>query len=219
MLSVRACEILLMNYVTTAEIIDFLDIIGTIACATAGTLMAKRNSADILGAIFISAVAAVGGGTVRDILLDKHPIFWMTQSKYLIAVVVTSLLVQVFLKRIEKLDKPLLLFDAAGAATFAVIGIEKGISVQADPMVSVLMGITTATVGGILRDIICNKIPLVFKREVYITACLAGAICYFALLPLQLPSGLHQLLIITIIFSIRMLAIYRNWQLPDITLK
>lgn len=207
-----------MDTALSSELIDFFDIIGTIACAVAGTIKAKNNSGDVMGAIFISVVASVGGGTVRDLLLDNHPIFWMVQPDYLTVIIITSLVVQIFFHYIQKLDKPLVFFDALGAATFTIIGIEKALAMDFTPMVAMLMGITTATVGGILRDIICNEIPLLFRREIYISACLVGALVYFALLYLGLFQAVRQLVVIGIIFTVRMLAVYQNWQLPNITI-
>lgn len=207
-----------MDTALSNELIDFFDIIGTIACAVAGTIKAKNNSGDVLGAIFIAVVASVGGGTVRDLLLGNHPIFWMVQPDYLIVIIITSLVVQIFFHYIQKLDKPLVFFDALGAATFTIIGIEKALAMDFTPMVAMLMGITTATVGGILRDIICNEIPLLFRREIYISACLVGALVYFALLYLGLFQAVRQLVVIGIIFTVRMLAVYQNWQLPNITI-
>lgn len=207
-----------MDTALSSELIDFFDIIGTIACAVAGTIKAKNNSGDVMGAIFISVVASVGGGTVRDLLLGNHPIFWMVQPDYLTVIIITSLVVQIFFHYIQKLDKPLVFFDALGAATFTIIGIEKALAMDFTPMVAMLMGITTATVGGILRDIICNEIPLLFRREIYISACLIGALVYFALLYLGLFQAVRQLVVIGIIFTVRMLAVYQNWQLPNITI-
>lgn len=207
-----------MDTALSSELIDFFDIIGTIACAVAGTIKAKNNSGDVLGAIFIAVVASVGGGTVRDLLLGNHPIFWMVQPDYLTVIIITSLVVQIFFHYIQKLDKPLVFFDALGAATFTIIGIEKALAMDFTPMVAMLMGITTATVGGILRDIICNEIPLLFRREIYISACLVGALVYFALLYLGLFQAVRQLVVIGIIFTVRMLAVYQNWQLPNITI-
>lgn len=208
-----------MNLLSPSDIIYLLDILGVIACTIAGTIIAKRRSGDILGAIFIAFVAAIGGGTLRDLLLDKHPIFWMTQPSYLGVIIVASIITQIFFHHIEKIDKPLRLFDALGAATFTLIGIEIGLAQHASPFVAILMGITTATAGGIMRDIICNEIPLLLQREIYITACLIGAISYFILTHLEVPDTIRQFVVIGIIFTIRMLAIYRNWQLPNITLK
>lgn len=207
-----------MDMAFSSELIDFFDIMGTIACAIAGTIKAKNNSGDMMGAIFIAVVASIGGGTVRDLLLGNHPIFWMVQPHYLAIIIITSLVVQIFFHYIQKLDKPLIFFDALGAAAFTIIGIEKALAMNATPIVAILMGITTATVGGIMRDIICNEIPLLFRREIYISACLLGALVYFALLYLGLFQAIRQLVVIGIIFTIRMLAVYQNWQLPNITL-
>ncbi len=208
-----------MINIPSAEIIYLLDMIGVIACSVAGTIVAKRQSSDILGAIFISFVASIGGGTLRDILLDKHPIFWMIHPSYLVVIICTSVIVQIFFYQIEKIDKPLRMFDALGAATYTIIGIEIGLAQNTSPLVAILMGITTATAGGIMRDIICNEIPLLLRREIYITACLIGALGYFVLLSIGVSDTIRQFAVIGIIFTIRMIAIYRDWQLPNITLK
>lgn len=208
-----------MNHLPSAEIIYLFNMIGVIACAVAGTIVAKRKSGDVLGAIFIAFVAAIGGGSVRDILLDNHPIFWMVQPSYLIVITVTSLVTQVFFHYVEKIDKPLRLFDALGAAAFTVIGIEVALAHNAIPIVAILMGITTATAGGIMRDIICNDMPILLRREIYITPCLIGAIIYFVLSYIGIAEGVKQLIVVAVIFTVRMLAVYRDWQLPDISIK
>lgn len=190
-----------------------------IACSVAGALVAKRKSGDILGVIFIAFVAAIGGGTLRDILLDKHPIFWMVQPSYLVVMVATSLIIQVLFNYVERIDKPLRLFDALGAATFTLIGLEVGLASGTSPTVAIFMDITTETAGGVMRDIVCNDMSVLLQREIYITPCLIGAVVYFVLADFGVADGLKDLIVISLIFSIRVLAVYRGWQLPNISIK
>lgn len=208
-----------MNNLPSAEIIYLLNLLGVAACAVAGTIVAKRKSADILGSIFVAFISGIGGGTFRDILLDNHPMFWMVEPGYLVVITVVSLITQVLFHYVEQINRPLVLFDALGAAAFTVIGIEIGLAHHVSPTVATLMGISTAAAGGVMRDIVCNDMPILLRKEVYITPCLIGAITYFAFSYLAVADGIKQLLVIAIIFTIRMLAVYRNWQLPDIAIK
>lgn len=202
----------------TQPIVYAMDMIGVIACAVAGTLLAKQKQMDIAGCVLVAGVNAIGGGTLRDLLLDRHPLFWMTDLSYLAVVFVVSLLVQVFFYRAHRIKGLLMLFDAIGLAAFTLIGLKVGLASGQSFLVASMMGVITAIVGGLVRDMICNEIPLVLRREVYITAALVGCFGYFALSHLSLPPWLLDLLTLALVFSVRMLAVWRDWHLPNISL-
>ncbi|PYE40289.1 trimeric intracellular cation channel family protein [Psychrobacter fozii] len=195
-----------------------LDMVGVIACAIAGTLLAQHKGFDISGCILVAMVNAIGGGTLRDMALDRHPLFWMTDLNYVIVITVTSLILQIFFHLYHKIDKALKLFDAIGLAAFSVIGFKIALNQDMSPIIAIMMGVWTAMIGGMLRDIICNEIPLVLQREIYITASIAGSVAYLILQQFGVSSGINEFIMLFIIFAVRMLALKFDWHLPSIRL-
>ena len=193
-----------------------LDMVGVIACAIAGTLLAQHKGFDISGCILVAMVNAIGGGTLRDMALDRHPLFWMTDLNYVIVITVTSLILQIFFHLYHKIDKALKLFDAIGLAAFSVIGFKIALNQDMSPIIAIMMGVWTAMIGGMLRDIICNEIPLVLQREIYITASIAGSVAYLILQQFGVSSGINEFIMLFIIFAVRMLALKFDWHLPSI---
>lgn len=200
-------------------LIYLLDCIGVIACSVAASMLAKRVGFDLSGAILVAVVGSIGGGTTRDLLLNRHPLFWLHQPSYLILITLTALLVQIFYHTFDKLNKPLRLFDAIGLAAFSVIGFNAAHTQQMSAPIIVLMGMITAVIGGILRDIICHQLPLVLRQEIYIFASILGGLLYLALQTLNAPDAVRDIASMSIIFIIRMLAIKYHWNLPNLTLK
>ncbi|WP_298739018.1 trimeric intracellular cation channel family protein [uncultured Psychrobacter sp.] len=195
-----------------------LDMVGVIACAIAGTLLAQHKGFDIAGCILVSMVNAIGGGTLRDMALDRHPLFWMTDLNYVIVITATSLTLQVFFHLYHKIDNALRFFDAIGLAAFSVIGFKVALHQDMSPLIAIMMGVWTAIIGGLLRDIICNEIPLLLQREIYITASIAGSVTYLLLDYLGLNPGLNEFIMLGVIFAVRMLAVKFDWHLPSIRL-
>lgn len=195
-----------------------LDMIGVIACAIAGTLLAQHKGFDIAGCILVAMVNAIGGGTLRDMALDRHPLFWMTDINYLIVITLTSLIVQVFFHLYQKIDNALKLFDAIGLAAFSVIGFKVALAQDMMPVIAIMMGVWTAILGGLLRDMICNEIPLLLQREIYITASIAGSAIYLLLDYFGINARLNEFVMLGVIFSVRMLALRFDWHLPSIRL-
>ena len=195
-----------------------LDMVGIIACAIAGTLLAQHKGFDIAGCILVSMVNAIGGGTLRDMALDRHPLFWMTDLNYVIVITVTSLILQIFFHLYHKIDNALKLFDAIGLAAFSVIGFKVALTQGMSPLVAIMMGVWTAIIGGMLRDIICNEISLVLQREIYITASIAGSVTYLCLQYVGVSAGINEFIMLFVIFAVRMLALRFDWHLPSIRL-
>ncbi|WP_201510313.1 trimeric intracellular cation channel family protein [Psychrobacter alimentarius] len=195
-----------------------LDMVGVIACAIAGTLLAQHKGLDISGCILVSMVNAIGGGTLRDMALDRHPLFWMTDLNYVIVITATSLILQIFFHLYHKIDNALKLFDAIGLAAFSVIGFKIALTQGMSPLVAIMMGVWTAIIGGMLRDIICNEIPLVLQREIYITASIAGSVTYLCLQYVGVSAGINEFIMLFVIFAVRMLALKFDWHLPSIRL-
>lgn len=209
----------LSQTISSNTIVYTLDMVGVAACTIAATILAKRLQFDVLGAFFVSFLGSVGGGTLRDLLLNRHPIFWLHDLNYIHFIIGLSLIVQIFYHYVERLDKALRWFDALGLAAFTVIGVEAALSRNMSAPIVMLMGVFTAIIGGVFRDIVCRQIPLVLQKEIYITASLVGSVYYLLLLQTGINEWLRSISTLLLIFSVRMLAVYRGWNLPDITLQ
>ena len=209
----------MINHFIFPDILLYLlDMVGVVACAIAGTLLAQHKGFDIAGCILVSMVNAIGGGTLRDMALDRHPLFWMTDLNYVIVITITSLILQIFFHLYHKIDKALKFFDAIGLAAFSVIGFKVALAQDVSPVIAVMMGVWTAIIGGLLRDIICNEIPLLLQREIYITASIAGSVTYLALDYWGVDAVTNEFMMLFIIFAVRMLALKFDWHLPSIRL-
>ena len=209
---------MMTNFIFPDILLYLLDMVGVIACAIAGTLLAQHKGFDIAGCILVSMVNAIGGGTLRDMALDRHPLFWMTDLSYVIVITITSLILQIFFHLYHKIDNALKLFDAIGLAAFSVIGFKLALNQDMSPVIAIMMGVWTAIIGGMLRDIICNEIPLVLQREIYISASIAGSVTYLLLDNLGLDAGVNEFAMLGVIFAVRMLALRFDWHLPSIRL-
>ncbi|OQA91913.1 MAG: hypothetical protein BWY26_00640 [Elusimicrobia bacterium ADurb.Bin231] len=197
------------------NIIYYLDLIGTFIFAVSGALSAANKRFDIFGALFVGFITAVGGGTIRDLLLDM-PVFWIYDLNYLIVIILAVIITFMFSMKILRLGHLLLLFDAVGIGVFTLIGIQKSVELDILPVICVLLGVTTAVMGGIFRDVFCNEIPLILQREIYATACLSGGIIYFTLEYWGVPMNLVYIITILTIIGIRLAAIWMKLSLPKI---
>lgn len=205
-----------MESISSDSVIYVLDFIGIIACATAATILAQQKRLDFFGCILVAMVGAIGGGTIRDVMLDRHPLFWMTDLNYVVVITVASLIVQVMTSWQQKLDGTIKLFDAIGLAAFSVIGLSVALSMGSHPLIAVMMGVLTSIAGGIMRDMICNEIPLVLRREIYISASIIGALSYFLLDWAGASSSVREFSMLMVIFVVRMCAIRFDWHLPSL---
>ena len=206
------------NLIFPDVLLYLLDMIGIVACAIAVTLLAQHKGFDIAGCILVAMVNAIGGGTLRDMALDRHPLFWMTDLNYVLVITATSLILQIFFHLYPKIDNALKLFDAIGLAAFSVIGFKVALDQDLSPMIAVMMGVWTAIIGGLLRDIICNEIPLLLQREIYISASIAGSVTYLLLEYWGFNSSFNEFIMLGVIFAVRMLALRFDWHLPSIRL-
>jgi uncharacterized membrane protein YeiH len=196
-----------------------LNVGGTIAFAISGALAAGRARMDWAGVVVLGIAAAVGGGTTRDLLLGELPVFWVDQTWFVIVAAVTALAVipvsrTRVLKILNRYDL-VNIADAAGLSLFVITGVGIALDAGANDFVAMLMGVISGTGGGIIRDLLANKVPEVLhKGEVYATAALAGAAIYVGLLHLSIDPRLTVWLPIGLIFALRMLAIFRGWEIP-----
>lgn len=191
-----------------------LDLLGTAAFAASGALAGIRRQMDVFGVLVLGLVTATGGGTLRDLLLGDSPPFILKDETYLYLSVAVSLLVFIFHRRLEFLTHPLTYFDAVGLGTFVVIGTGKAIAFKLGFFGAVMMGVLTATAGGMLRDLLSAKVPMILQKEVYASACLAGGALLFLLQLTALPSDISVLLSASTVIILRLLAIRYNWSLP-----
>ena len=182
------------------------------------TVLAKQLKLDFWGAVLVSFLGSVGGGTLRDLLINRHPIFWLHDLNYLYTILLLSMVVQMFYGFFARINHVIRWFDALGLAAFTIIGVEAALSRGMTATIAILMGAFTAVIGGVMRDIVCRQIPLVLRQEIYITASIIGSGYYLLMLQTGMNAWLRSLSTIALIFAVRMLAVYRGWNLPDITL-
>lgn len=194
--------------------IYILDLLGTLVFTISGTLSAANKKLDLFGAYFTGFVTAIGGGTLRDVILGNFPVGWINDINYIITISLGVGLTFVFKDYIMSLKRTLFLFDTIGIGVFTIIGIEKSLAMEIHPFLSIIMGLFSAVMGGVIRDTLCNDIPLIFRKEIYATACLIGGILFLTLRYFQLDPNLNQLLTITSIIVIRILCIRLKISLP-----
>src|SRR5688572_6705213 len=153
------------------SLILVIDILGTIAFAISGVLTALNKRLDPFGIFIIAFVTAVGGGTLRDILIEAD-IAWMRNLIYVYVILGSTIFAVIFRKRLGYIRKSLFLFDTIGISLFTIIGVEKGIAAGFHPIICIALGTMSACFGGVIRDILCNQIPIIFRKEIYATACI-----------------------------------------------
>ncbi len=191
-----------------------LDILGTIAFAVSGILIAIHKRFDPFGVFIVAFVTAVGGGTLRDVLIGRTPVGWMQDLNYVYAVIGTTILAIIIRKKLDYLNTSLILFDAIGLGIFTIIGTEIGVQQNLHPMISVALGVMSATFGGVIRDILCNEIPIIFKKEIYASACIVGAITFLVLTEFNVPVNINYIITSLIVIIIRLIAVKFNLSLP-----
>jgi uncharacterized membrane protein YeiH len=200
------------------NLILVLDIIGTVAFAVSGVLTAMNRRMDPFGILIVASAAAIGGGTLRDVLIGV-PVMWMHDLTYLYVILATTIITIPFRKRIRYIRRSLFLFDTIGLALYTVVGVEKGIEAGFSPVICIVLGTMTASFGGVLRDILSNKIPIIFRKEIYATASILGGVTYFILTKTPLSNGYIVIISMVSIMIIRLLAIYFDLSLPNVYTK
>lgn len=195
------------------------DYIGTFVFAISGTLTAANKRLDFFGATVIGFVTAVGGGTLRDMMLGATPVAWMQNITYFWIIIAGILVTIIFSKQVMQLKRTLFLFDTIGIATFTIIGLKKALLLNIDPPLAIMMGLSSAVVGGVIRDTLCNEVPLIFHREIYATACIAGALIYLLLHHFGLSEVICELATVASIIVIRIVVVRYNIALPRLQIK
>ena len=184
------------------------------AFAMSGALTAMHKKLDPFGVFIIAFVTAVGGGTLRDVLIGRTPVVWMMDLKYVYVIILGFGLAILFRKRFDKLRTSLFLFDTIGLGVFTLIGLEKGIMIGLHPVICIALGTMTACFGGVIRDILCTEIPTIFRREIYATICIFGGLVFFGLRSLELNEDILYLTTSIVIITVRLMAVKFKWYLP-----
>jgi uncharacterized membrane protein YeiH len=193
---------------------EFLDTIGILVFAMSGALTAMYKKLDLFGVYCIAFVTALGGGTLRDVLIGRTPVGWMLNIDYVYIITLGFVLSIVFNRYLERLRTSMLLFDTIGLGVFTLIGLEIGQENHLNAVVCIILGTITATFGGVIRDILCAEIPVLFRKEIYATLCIVGGILFFILQELQVASNSISLIVVSFIISFRLIAFKNNWSLP-----
>jgi uncharacterized membrane protein YeiH len=195
-------------------LLHWLDLAGVAVFAASGALVASRKQMDVVGFVLIAAVTGFGGGTVRDLLMGRTPVFWLRDPTQLAIASAVAVLIFFTAHRVENRFRAFLWADAVGLALFAVLGAEIALIGGIKPWAAVLFGVATATFGGMLRDVVCNEIPLLLRKEIYALAALAGAAAFVLLRMNGVWRDTALLAGMALGFAIRAAAIARGWSLP-----
>ena len=193
--------------------IDIIEILGTAAFAISGIRLAAAKRFDWFGAYVVGLVTAIGGGTLRDVLLDL-PVFWMKSSVYLVVTFISLVAVIVFRQALVKGMRTLFIFDAIGLALFVVVGVQRTTEAGLPMWVAIVMGTITGSFGGIIRDILINEQPLFFRKDIYATACLAGGVVYWLLNMLHINDIVPQIACAVAVIGLRVAVVHYGWALP-----
>ncbi|MEC3908284.1 trimeric intracellular cation channel family protein [Tamlana sp. 2201CG12-4] len=193
-----------------------VDILGTIAFAISGVLVAINKRMDFFGILIIAFVTSVGGGTLRDLLIGDTPVSWMKDMTYTYVIFISAVFAIIFRSKINYLRTSLFLFDTIGIGLYTLVGIEKGVNAGLHPIICIALGTMTASFGGVIRDILCNEIPVIFRKEIYATACILGGITYFVLSEFPLKNNIVFIIAGIVVIITRLLAVKFKIALPNI---
>lgn len=193
--------------------IYLLDLFGVFVFALSGAMAAERRRMDLFGYIVIALLPAVGGGTLRDIIIDA-PVFWLTDPTYLLMVLIAAITTFLAANAIQRAGQWLIWADAVGLSLFCVLGAAKTLELGHGVVIALFMGVMSAVVGGIIRDVVCNEVPLVLQRDVYATAAFAGAAGYVGLLWLGIDGSIAIWVGAAVCFAVRSAAVIWNLSLP-----
>ncbi|MCL6266458.1 trimeric intracellular cation channel family protein [Flagellimonas myxillae] len=193
-----------------------IDILGTVAFAISGVLVAMDKKLDLFGVLIIAFVTAIGGGTLRDLLIGNTPVVWMRDLTYVTTIFSAVVIGILFVNQLKYLRRSLFLFDTIGLGLFTMIGVEKGLQAELSPIMCIALGTMTASFGGVIRDMLCNEIPVIFRKEIYATACILGGASYFLFVQFPIKENFAYIAAIMVVISLRLLAVRFGISLPNI---
>jgi len=197
-----------------SEVLHVIDILGTFSFAVSGAFFAMEKKLDPFGVLILSFVTAIGGGTLRDMMIGNLPVGWLRDETATVVIFGAAIGSMLFSKWLKKLNTTLFLFDALGLGLFTIIGIEKGMQLEFSMGVCIALGTITASFGGVIRDVLLNNVPLVFRKEIYALASIFGGLAYFLLKASSLNNDAAKIICILLIFFIRLLAVKYKLALP-----
>ncbi|KAA8485496.1 trimeric intracellular cation channel family protein [Arcticibacter tournemirensis] len=190
-----------------------IELLGVIVFTISGAFSAMQKRFDAFGVLIIGFVTALGGGTIRDVLIGYTPVSWMRTANLPLITLVTGILTIFFKQYIKNLKTTFIIFDAVGLGLFTMIGIQRGVAEGLSPEICIILGTITGSFGGVLRDILLNNIPQIFRKEIYATACIVGGIVYFLLIS-TFDKNIARLVTISLICGIRLVAVRYNLSMP-----
>jgi len=193
--------------------IYILDLTGTMVFAISGVLTAIYNKFDIVGSLIIGIVTAVGGGTLRDVLIGETPVGWMKDVNYVYVILIGLFVAYAFRPHITKFRRGMFLFDTIGIGLFTILGLQKTLGVGLSPVIAVMMGTVSAVFGGVIRDVLTGVVPLIFRAEIYASACLLGGISFLLFEAISTYQILNTAVSMLIVFLIRFFAVKRKWNI------
>lgn len=195
-------------------LLHYLFIMGICVEAITGAIAAGRKKMDFFGVMLIACITALGGGTVRDALFNTHPLTWVAHPEYLLYTSACAFLTIFIAHSLVRIMKVFLILDALGLSAFVIIGTQKILASGLSPSIAIISGLITGICGGMLRDILCNDIPLVLRKELYAVIALAGALLFIILAHFHVTNELNVIITLIAIFSARLLAIFFHIEMP-----
>jgi uncharacterized membrane protein YeiH len=202
-----------------SNFLNIIDILGTFAFAVSGAFSAMERKLDPFGTLIISFVTAIGGGTIRDLLVGNFPVNWLQNDSSILIILCAAIATMLFGTHLKQLNTSLFIFDALGLGLFTIIGLEIGLKHGFSAGICIALGTISACFGGVLRDVLLNKVPLIFRKEIYALACIIGGTIYYFLQQTSMNGHLSKIICILLIFAIRVVAFRFKLSLPRISLK
>lgn len=190
-----------------------IDLVGVFVFAISGALAAADRDIDVFGAAFTGFVTAIGGGSLRDVFLNTRPV-WVDDGYYLLAILSGVVIAITCRRLLGRLRRTLFLFDTIGISFFTIVGVQKSLSIDSHESAAIVLGMFSAVMGGVTRDTLMNETPLIFRKEIYATACLSGAVLFILLAHLGISDNVNAFLSASLIFLIRILSVRYKLSLP-----
>ncbi len=194
----------------------WLNLIGIFFFTISGSVAArdKKHYHDYFGVFFTGFLTAIGGGTLRDMMLGAYPISWLSDENILISIICAFVFTILFKKYITRIRRTLFIFDTVGVGIYTILGVQKSLELGVNPFAAVILGLISAVFGGVIRDTLINEIPLIFAKEIYATACIAGAVLFTSMLYLNIDSNIAATISMSVIIIIRVIAVKYKLSLP-----